>query len=227
MNFSEDDQVLLQSPIFQAWKEELEASGCRLSHTEALKLVLRKDGSMLFGLIKAQARDPDNNPLLPIALLRGAATVVVPVFRNQSTGQVRFLMVLQRRIGNGHDSLEFPAGMLDENVNQPQEVAVKEMKEETGVVASPSELVCLCEKPLYSSPGLCDEAIYYYALEREISDMEWNEMDGRLGGNANENERIRLCWKTVAQAREETTSLQVRAAIFLFLEKFPHYRNMG
>jgi DNA-binding NtrC family response regulator len=44
-------------------------------------------------------------------VVRGNACVIVPLLANSDTGEEKYLMIYQRRSGNGRLSLEFPAGM--------------------------------------------------------------------------------------------------------------------
>jgi len=73
-------------------------------------------------------------------------------------------MVRQRRIGNGNLSLEFPAGMLDAEVDNPLGVATREFIEETGLGISASDLFPLFDKKLFSSVGASDEGIFLLRL---------------------------------------------------------------
>src|SRR5687768_12742573 len=128
-----EPERLRASAKYRLWKSTLEANGCRVRKSEILLDLPRGDGSILFAMLKADVIDPEGRRLPGFALLRGPAVVIVTVVENRDTGERRFLMLQQRRIGNGADSLEFPAGMLDEHVDDPAGVALKELKEETGL----------------------------------------------------------------------------------------------
>jgi 8-oxo-dGTP pyrophosphatase MutT (NUDIX family) len=208
--------AFLDEPKVQTWLTRATDAGCTVDEMSPLHLVHRKNGELLFGLFHVKAHDPQGTPLLPILLVRGDACVVVPQVRNRDTGEQRYVMVIQRRTGNGQLSLEFPAGMLDKEVDDPLGVMVKELREETGLPVSPSDLFALADRPLYTSVGLQDEAIHNFGCTLELSGAEYESLQGRLTGDAGEGERITVVLRTGDQARAEATSAQVLLALYLF-----------
>lgn len=209
---------LQASAKYRAWKKTVEANGCKVGKVEILLDLPRKDGTILFAMLNAQVTDPDGRSLPSYALLRGPAVVVVTEVENRKTGERRFLMLHQRRIGNGSDSLEFPAGMLDEKVADPVGVAVKEMKEETGLDVAPESLFPLADRPLYTSAGLDDESIHYYGCRVSLDDKDYHALEGGTGGNPEEGEHIRLGLWTHEAALKEVSSLQVRLGFYLYFD---------
>jgi ADP-sugar diphosphatase len=157
--------------------------------------------------------------LLPYVLLRGHAAVVVPVCVNRDTGERRFLMIRQRRVGNGTMSLEFPAGMVDGH-DDPATTALRELEEETGLRTEPAALVPLWDKGLCSAPGLSDEAIHFFAVELTLDDAAWRALEGGSAGHAHEGEHITTTLKTYAEAVPEITSIQPLTGFFLYHRKF-------
>ena len=208
----------LNSPKYLAWKATVEKSGCRLRGVEALQELSKPDGSPLFGLLRAQAEDPQGRPLPAYVMIRGNACVVVTVVVNGDTGERKFLMLRQRRLAHGREALEFPAGMLDGDVGDPLGAAVRELKEETGISVSRSDLMPLCDRPLYSSPGLDDEAIHYFACTVELPADRFHALEGRKGGVPEENEFIRLGLWDYEEAIRKTDCLQVRLGFYLYRE---------
>ena len=75
------------------------------------------------------------------------------LLKNKDTGEEKYLMVRQRRIGNGQLSLEFPAGMLDEESDAGQ-VIIKELQEETGLEVLPNEIFPYRQNPLQLSRSM-------------------------------------------------------------------------
>jgi 8-oxo-dGTP pyrophosphatase MutT (NUDIX family) len=202
-------------PKVKTWIKTVEKTGCRVKGIEPVKTISKPGRDMLFALARADVRDPDGNRLLPYVLIRGHACVIVPKLFHSGTGEERFIMVRQRRIGNGHYSLEFPAGMLDCE-SDPQAVAIKEMKEETGLDVGKEALFPLHPGPLYSSAGLCDEGIYYFGCEMKLDAAEWEDLEGRTMGVPAEGEYIRVeLWKA-SEAVKQVTSLQTRLGFYLF-----------
>lgn len=225
MQSSEPDR-LLRSPKYRAWKRTVESSGCTVGTVRLLlDLPRRSDGSILFAVIDAEVRDPEGRPLPHYALLRGHAAVVVTVVVDQGTGERRFLMVRQRRIGHGGDSLEFPAGMLDDKVDDAAGVAARELEEETGLTVEPSALVPLSDGPLYSSPGLDDEAIHFFAAEVALPSGRFRSLEGGTGGNPEEGEHIRLGLWTYEDALPHVDSIQVRLAFLLYFDRLRNGRR--
>jgi len=216
MGMSKDPDSWRDSPKVRAWEESLLTAGCSLESVEPLKILDKRSGDLLFALIEAKGRDPEGKPLLPYALIRGPACVVVPVCRNQGTGERRFLMIRQRRIGHGHMSLEFPAGMLDSDLKDPAGVAVRELEEETGLTVKPSQLRPLWNSALFSSPGLSDESIYFFTAEIETKEKVWETLEGKSAGHADEGEYITTTLKTYAEASLELNSIQPLMGFMLY-----------
>jgi 8-oxo-dGTP pyrophosphatase MutT (NUDIX family) len=174
----------------------------------------------LFALLEARGTDPEGKPLLPYVLLRGHASVVIPVCRNRATGERRFLMVRQRRIGNGAMSLEFPAGMVDGDPPDPVATAARELEEETGLCVEPSALTPLWDRGLCSAPGLSDEAVHFYAVEIDLDDTAFRALEGGAAGHAHEGEHITTTLLTYAEAAPEITSMHPLLGFFLYHRKF-------
>jgi len=209
-----------QEPKVQDWLNSLRNAGCTIHSIEPMHLVHKRNGELLFGLLKATITDPQGEKLHDILFLRGNACIIIPRIINRETGEQAFLMIYQRRIGNGRHNLEFPAGMVDRNTDNPLQVACKELCEETGLSVEPDDLVTLCETPLYSSPGASDEAIYYYGCSTTVSNEEYSAFNGRNIDNTHENEHIQVTLRTHDQAVAETISLQARLGLYLFAEHF-------
>jgi ADP-sugar diphosphatase len=161
---------------------------------------------------------PEGRPLPAYALIKGHACLVVTVVVNGDTGERKFLMLRQRRIAHGRESLEFPAGMLDDEVDDPAGTAVREMREETGLEIRREDLVPLSPVPLFTSPGLDDEALYYFACTVTLPAGRFHALEGGAGGNAEEGEFIRLGLWEYPDALREVTSAQVRLGFYLYFD---------
>jgi 8-oxo-dGTP pyrophosphatase MutT (NUDIX family) len=196
----------------------VEGAGCLVRKVEMLQALSKRDGSLLFGLLQTRVEDPQGRALPSYLLLRGHASLVVTVIENSETQARKFLMLRQRRIGHGGESLEFPAGMLDGDVDDPVGVAIRELKEETGLDIARPDLHSLCDRPLYSSAGLDDEAIHYFACKVVLSPEKIAALEGSEAGQADEHEHIRLSLWDEAQALAEIDSLQVRLGFYLYAE---------
>ncbi len=206
--------------IVAAWRDALHSRNWRVDSLSPLNILYRRDGSPLFALLEAKGADPEGKPMLPYVLLRGSASVVVPVCRNLATGERRFLMIRQRRVGSGEMSLEFPAGMLEGDSPDAAETALRELEEETGVRADASALTPLWDKGLYSSPGLSDEAVHFFAAHVDLDDAAWRALEGGTAGHAHEGEHITTTLRTFAEAAPEITSIQPLTGFFLYHRRF-------
>ncbi|MFW5774974.1 MAG: NUDIX hydrolase [Chitinivibrionales bacterium] len=204
------------SPKIRAWKKAIEQSGCTIHDIEPLKVLHKRSGDVLFALLKADITAADGEKLLPYVFIRGDAVIVVTLVRNTDTGEERYLMVEQRRVANGHVALEFPAGMLDHLVDSPRQVAVRELEEETGVRITEDDLHDLTDRPLYSSPGASDEALYFYGCVIDMNSTRFDELEGRLAGDSSEQEHIRVTLKSREEALPVVSSVQVFLAFDLF-----------
>jgi len=210
-----------QEPKVRDWLDSLRNAGCAIHSIEPVSLFHKRNGELLFGLLKANITDPQGKKLHNILFLRGNACIIIPRVVNRETGEQAFLMIYQRRIGNGRLNLEFPAGMLDRNTTNPLQVACNELREETGLNINLVDLVQLCITPLYSSPGASDEAIYYYGCSVTVSNDDYSAFNGHYIDNTHENEHIQVTLRSYEQAVAETISLQARLGLYLFMSHFP------
>ncbi len=212
---------LENEPKILAWLKLVADAGSAIASLEPVALLRKKNGELLFALLDVSGHSADGRALPRYLFIRGDACLIVPLIRNRDTGEEKFLMVRQYRIGNGALSLEFPAGMLDNAVGEPRKVALRELAEETGQSVTDAELFPLRGKKLFSSAGASDEGIYYFGCIREVGDAAWQTLCDGVHGSAEENEIISLCLRTRAEAEAEATSLQV----FLGFHLFEEYRR--
>lgn len=210
---------LENEPKIRAWIELVKNAGCSVRNIKPLSLTRKEDGRLLFALLDADIRSPEGHELPNIVFIRGDACLIVPLVRNRDTGEERFLMVRQRRAGNGSHDLEFPAGMLDNDIDDPAGTAARELAEETGINVASRDLFPLCGKKLFSSVGACDEGIYYFGCIKKLDNAAWRSLAGSpSAGNPEENEHISVVLISRKDAEKEATSLQVRLGFYLFDE---------
>jgi ADP-sugar diphosphatase len=207
-------------PKIRMWKEGLRASGCVIKKITPLRLIYSRRNELLFALLDTDIRTAGGYRLPNIALVRGNACVVVALLHNTETSGEKFLMIRQWRTGSGMRALEFPAGMLDREVEDPAKVAAKELSEETGLAVPPKLLVPLNDIPLHTSAGLQDEAILYYGCRVELGPQRFRSFEGASAGAPHEGESIEVTLRTREEAEAESTSLQVHLGFHLFEKKF-------
>ncbi len=203
-------------PKLASWKESVEKSGCVINGVTPLSVQTKGNGELLFAYISADVTAPEGYKLLPILFVRGDAVIVVPEIINENSGEKYYLAIEQRRIASGELHLEFPAGMVDRDIENPAAVAIKELFEETGVPLDESKLIPLHSKPLYSSPGASDEKIWFFGTSITVSQDEFEDLKGRVTGAEDENEFIVTRLVSKQEFIERNVSAQALLAVSLF-----------
>lgn len=208
---------LRNSLKFQQWEGQLKVNGVNLMALEELKTIRKRNGEVLFALVKLDAAAPNGEPLLPIALLRGHFVGVLVCLVDRESGQEFFLMVRQRRVATGGLMLEHPAGMVD-NTKDPFEVAMAEVREETGLEIRREQLALLNESVLYSSPGLIDEGGYFFGTEIQMSADEIDALRNNSTGHGTEGEFIETAVLTREEAMAESNVANALLHFYLWDE---------
>lgn len=211
-----DKNAYFNEPKVIAWKQALIQAQCTIHDIQPLNLFRKANGELLFALLKVDASTPEGYKIPQIAFIRGHACIIVPLIINNGTGENRFVMVRQRRIACGDMSLEFPAGMLDRDIHNPITVAMNELFEETGLEINHDTLFPLSNKLLYTSPGACDEGIYYYGCITKVNNKTFYSFSGSKRGNRSENEYIQVDLKTGIEIESKVTSLPALLGYLLF-----------
>ncbi len=218
MTSEKDWERIKGEPKVKNWAAALSDNTCEMLDIKVLNTLCKPSGELLFALLSADVKSPDMFRIPPYIFIRGDACIIVPEVVNIDSGENRFLTVIQRRIAWGGESIEFPAGMLDRNVDHPEVTALKELEEETGLVIHADSLFSLHDKPLYSSPGASDEAIHYFGCRILLTNTQWLALDGRLEGDALEGEVTKVRLLTEQEIESGTRSLQVMLGLRLFRE---------
>lgn len=209
---------LKKSLKYLQWRSSLESNGITIKEIEEIHSVHKKNGELLFSLIKLDATDSEGVKLLPMVLLRGHFVSVVTVLIDRITKEKFFLLVKQRRVANGDIFYEHPAGMSDSETDSIK-VAQKEVEEETGLIIKREDIKPLYEKPLYSSPGLLDEAGYFFYCEIEMSSEEIQLFENKKTGAKDENEHINTFLCPVNEVMKYIINSNGILASLLYLEK--------
>jgi ADP-sugar diphosphatase len=135
------------------------------------------------------ASDKRNGKPVPgVVFLRGDAVAVY--LRVNYKGNKFVVLTKQVRGPVGNFVLEIPAGMMDDSDNFVG-IAMKEITEETGIIAPSKESLIPLTK-IWPSPGGCDEGIELFYLELDIDEEKFNKMQSETYGAEHENESIQL-----------------------------------
>ena len=213
-------QDLKDSLKYQQWENGLRKNEIDLRKMEEVATIRKGNGEVLFSMVRIDAVPPNGEPLLPIALLRGHFVGVLVSLFNPETEQEHFLMVSQRRVATGGPMLEHPAGMVD-STKDPFEVAMTEVREETGLEVKREDLVLLRDKVLYSSPGLLDEGGYFFGVRLEVTEADLERLNDNSQGHGNEGEFI----QTMVLTREEAMQMSTVANALLHFYLWDDYKK--
>ena len=185
--FSESDRrALLETPMVVRWLRKMERE-FRLSRVEFVSVdwMRREPRRALFAKLRADARDLSGRPTNGIVLLRGDAVGILVVLRVEGEAEPRLLLTRQARVPAAEPSLaEIPAGMMDGS-ESPREVAVREMKEETGLDATAGRFLGVVENSFLQHGRPHSEINLVYELRLAAPDAEvraaedWIEFEWR------------------------------------------------
>lgn len=216
-----EQELVLTSNIYQNWAQSLDSS-IQLHHIEiqSVDFITRSVKRVLFIKMKTQAVNSMGQNLPGIVMLRGAAVSILPVLLKDEEPYV--VLVRQARLGPGQSALlEVPAGILDVNLNF-EELAVKELQEETGLIASPGDLVEMLSfinsehKSLYTNAGISDETLKFYLYERPMLPRDLNDLSGRLRSSLDEDEYIKVELMPLSSAKKQICDSKSLLSILLY-----------
>ena len=231
----------LACEMFQTWvsRTEKEVSNKKIVlHGVEIQSV-DMFGALRVGFVKlkADASLCNNGVVLPakipgIALLRGNAVGILVKLQCED-GKAYTVLVDQARIPIGAVScLELPAGMIDFETDTIVGTAAMELEQECGIRLKASELINLTDLAfadayekgnlpylgIAPSPGGCDEFIGIAYVEKKVTVLQLEEMNGRLWGLREDGEHITLRIAPFDEAWRISGDSKFLCAIFM-LEK--------
>jgi ADP-sugar diphosphatase len=185
-----------------------------------------------FIYIIADAYNSNGNKLPGTVFIRGGAVCCLLIIRNSDTNEHFMVVVEEIKVPVGASIIQTPAGMRD-NSNNIKGKIIDEIKEETGITIS-NQMVHYNDidkvhantlihfDGFYPSQGGCDEYIDVFAYLTEMTSEQLAEVNGRLLGNADEDEMIKvhvqpLKWSTIDESKD--SKLMIAAS--KFDRKFP------
>lgn len=193
-------QPLREAPKFKRWEKLLRENDLTLHGFEELFVKRTGNGQVLFALLNVDATTPEGNKLLPLCFLKGEVVSVLVCLIDEETSEKFLLLVKQRRVSTGGYVYEHPAGMVDAD-DAPLAVAVREVREETGLEVKPSEVHLLNEQPYFPSTGTSDEALHFYYTEFTLSRTAIDALNDQHTGEAGEHEFIQTCVVPFAEGK--------------------------
>lgn len=221
------EEPLEQSHKFNIWKSQIQSNGLKINNIEEVYTRRRYNGEVLFSLLMLDAETPEGDKIPPICFLKGEVVCVAIVLIDKETHQKFLLLVKQRRIAEGDYTFEHPAGMVDNN-KTPLEIAVQEVKEETGIVVIPSDLIDLSpNKRLFPSTGTSDECMYLYYCEIFLNRNEIDALEGLEMGTIYEHERITTHVFDFAEGHNLINNTNGMLLNFLYLNSVKDYETMA
>ncbi|MFT6205796.1 MAG: ADP-sugar diphosphatase [Spirosomataceae bacterium] len=183
-------ELLYDAHKFKLWKKNLQRNGLKINHVTEHFTRHRHNGEVLFSLLTLDAETPEGDKIPPVCFLKGEVVSMLVCLIDEKTKDKYLLLVKQRRIAEGGYTYEHPAGMVD-GTQTPLEIAVQEIREETGLEISPDELVNLSpDRRLFPSTGTSDEAMYFFFIELTLSLEKILSYGNKNMGTTYEFERI-------------------------------------
>lgn len=210
---------------YKAWQRKLEENQIRLNDVQDVYTRHGHEGQVLHTLVKLDATTPDGANLSPLCFIKGDAISVLVVLIDEETADKFVLMVRQRRVCDGSETYEHPAGMIDEG-ETPPEVALRELKEETGLEIPPEELIPFGTKPWYSATSTSDEALYFFYCERRMSRPAIQALHGKRTGKASEQEQTRLHVAPFSEAHTLVSNMHGVLGHLLYLRTVGDYETL-
>lgn len=210
-------EKLTESHKYRVWQKNLLRNGLKVHGVEEIYTKYRHNGEVLFSLVNLDADLPEGGKILPLCMIKGEVVTILVCFREKETGERYLLLVKQRRVCDGSLLYEHPAGMVDKN-DIPLAVAIKELKEETGLIVNPEQIVSLNEQPWYPSTGTCDEAMYFFYCELEMTKSQMGDYHDKMRGEVEEEERIITEIIPIREAMRLITNTNGLLNIYLYLQ---------
>ncbi|MCD8538643.1 MAG: NUDIX domain-containing protein [Leadbetterella sp.] len=175
-------EKLEEAHKFKLWRRHLQENGLKIENIEEVYTRRNSGGEVLFSLLMLDAGTPEGHKMPPICFLKGEVVTVLVCLTDRDTREKYLVLVRQRRIAEGAVTYEHPAGMVD-NTKTPREIAVQEVREETGLQVREDQLrPVLADRRLFPSTGTSDECMYLFFIELQLGRQEILELSDRKTG---------------------------------------------
>lgn len=222
-----ESKPLNQMAKYQNWHRHLEENQIILDSIDPIYVHrAQQDGSVLYALLQVDGKTPEGTKLNPICFLKGDAVSILVVLIDEETEEKYVLLVRQRRTCDGSLTYEHPAGMINEDDSSPQAVAVRELKEETGLPVNPADVKPLFSRPLFSATATSDEALHFFYYEHRLALAAIKALEGKSTGHEGENEHTHLHIATFPEAQQRVANLHGVLGHLLYLKQVGDYTLM-
>ncbi len=218
-------EQLHDAPKFKFWKKQLELNGLTIHKISDHFIRRRHNGEVLFAMLTVDADTPEGDKIPPVCFLKGHAASVLVCLIDDKTGEKFVVLVRQRRISDGSQTYDHPAGMVDTD-DDPTDTAAREVGEEIGLSITPDELTKLNPRLWYPSTGTSDEAMHYYFVEKTMPRAEIMQFHLRNMDSDSELERITSVIATLPEAHKLINNVNGLLIHFLYLQKVGDYETM-
>ncbi|WNJ16263.1 NUDIX hydrolase [Pontibacter sp. G13] len=208
------NKPLNESHKYKLWTSNLKKHGLDI-HSIDEKFTRYHGGEPLFSLVMLDATTPEGDKIPPVCFIKGEVVIVLICLIDEATGDRYLLLVKQRRICTGGHIYELVAGMVD-GEDDPHDVAVREVAEESGIEVDPAKVVQMNEELLYPSTGTSDEAFYFYYCDLTLPLSEIQALDAQETGLASEHERITTKVVPFDEGKKLITNTNGLLAIYMY-----------
>ena len=218
-------EKLKDAPKFRFWKSQMETNGLTINAVNEKYIRRRQNGEVLFAMLEVDADTPEGDKIPPALFLKGHAASVLVCLIDKDTKEKFVVLVRQRRISDGSQTYEHPAGMVDAD-DAADDVAARELGEEIGLAATAADLTKLNPRLWFPSTGTSDEAMHFFFLQRELPRHEIMAFHHKNMGNSSEFERITTVVTSLPEAHKLVNNVNGLLIHFLFLKHVSDYETM-
>jgi ADP-sugar diphosphatase len=220
-----NQEPLNEAAKFKFWKKQLETNGLIINHIDDHFVRRRHNGEVLFAMLTVDADTPEGDKIPPVCFLKGHAASVLVCLIDEQTTEKFVVLVRQRRIADGSQTYEHPAGMVDTD-DDPTDTAAREVGEEIGLTIRPDELTKLNPRLWFPSTGTSDEAMHFYFVEKTMPHEQIMAFHLRKMDSDSELERITSVIATLPEAHQLVTNVNGLLLHFLYLHHIGDYDTM-
>lgn len=222
---SKQKEALEEAHKFRFWKGQMEANGMKINGIKDYYVRYRHNGEVLFAMLEVDADTPEGDKIPPALFLKGHAASMLVCLIDKDTKEKFVVLVKQRRIADGSQTYEHPAGMVDAS-DAADDVAAREIGEEIGLAVTASELTKLNPHAWHPSTGTSDEGMHFFFLEKEMVRDEIMAFHLKNMGSESEHERITSVVATLPESHKLITNVNGLLLNFLYLKHIGDYETM-